>query len=303
MVKRQPPSVLFLTLLAACGGGGTTDPNGNGGNNGLPNFTAKIDGAVWQASVAVTAQNPMPGLYSITGVRLTGADNYTMIFSLWNIKGPGTYPLGVGVQMQGGSVVLSHPLSSGWSTPLNGASGTITITTLTATRVVATFNFTADGSVTGGSGTKVITEGSMDVPVAGTGGVAAENQGHVFTGNIGGSFGAGGAAMVLTTGSNPTLTIVANNLVRSITLGLANVTGPGVYALSATTPVRTIGVSGMPGNPLATWTSQVGGSGSVTITTMSATRVIGSFTATLAPLTGGATGNLTVSGTFDMARQ
>lgn len=290
-------------LLAGCGGGGTTDPNGNGGNNnGLPNFTAKIDGAAWQAAVAVTAQNPMPGLYSITGSKFTGTDPYTMIFSLWNIKGPGTYPLGVGAQMQGGSVVLSHPQSSGWSTPLNGASGSITITTLTATRLVATFTYAADGSVVGGTGTKVITEGSMDIPVAGTGGLAAENQGHVFTGNIGGSFAAGGAAMVLT-GSPTNLTIVANNLVRSITLGVANMTGPGTYALSANTPVRTIGVSGMPGNLLASWTSQVGGSGTVTITTMSATRVIGSFSATLTPISGGATGNMTVSGNFDMGRQ
>ena len=88
-----------------------------------------------------------------------------------------------------------------------------------------------------------------------------------------------------------------------MSIALANVTAAGTYALSAVGPVRSIQISGIPGNAAATWGSQLaGGSGSVTITTFSASRVIGTFTGTLVPLAGGATGNLAIAGTFDMGR-
>lgn len=291
-------------LLAGCGGNSSGPDDGGRNGSGIPNFSASIEGVTWRPSIAVSAINAMAGLYSITANKLAGPDNYTMVFSLWNIRGPGTYPLGVGAQMQGGTAQLSRPPSSGWSTPLTGASGSITITTLTATRMVATFDFVADGAAGGGAGTRTVANGSFDIPVTGTGGVAAANQGHIVTGNIGGSFSAAAAAMVLTTGANPVLTIAANNSLRSITISIANMTAPGTYALSAATPTRTIGVSGTPGNQFATWASQVtGGSGTVTVASVTSTRLVGSFNAILAPLSGGATGNLTVSGNFDMGRQ
>ena len=89
--------VVALVTLVGCGGG-TTDPVG--GNPSLINFTARIDGVQWQATGASTVQNPSPGLYSITGIR-TGTNPYTMVLSLYNIKGPGTYALGVGPQFLG----------------------------------------------------------------------------------------------------------------------------------------------------------------------------------------------------------
>jgi len=295
-------ALLAGVLLIGCGGGATGPDDDGGDGGGLPNFTATIEGVVWRPSIAVSAINPLAGLYSITATRTLGSDNYTMVFSLWNIKGPGTYPLGVGAQMQGGTAQLSQPPSSGWNTPLSGTAGSIVITTLTATRMVASFNFVAEGS-SGSAGTRTVTSGSFDIPVTGAGGVAAENQGHVVTGSIGGPFTGAAAAMVLTTGANPVLTITANNTVRSITISVANMTGPGTYPLSALTPVRTIGVSGAPGNLFATWASQVAGdSGTVTVSSVSTARLVGSFTATLAPLAGGAAGNLAVSGSFDMGR-
>jgi len=62
-------------------------------------------------------------------------------------------------------------------------------------------------------------------------------------------------------------------------------------------------VAGVPGNPMATWASQVaGGSGSVQVTSVTASRIVGSFSATLVPIAGGATGNLAVSGNFEIGR-
>lgn len=297
----RTPAVLFLLgVLIGCGGGSdTTDP---GGNPGITNFTAKIDGVAWAPTTAVTAINVSPGLYSISAPRVGGANAYTMVFQLNNIRGTGTYPLGTIVSVFGGSATLSLPPSGGWSTPLNGTAGELVITTLTATRMVGTFRFDAEPQA-GSTGTRNVTEGVMDIPVSGAGGVAAANQGSKLTGNIGGTFAAAGVNHVLGTGSNPTLTITATNGTRNLTISVANMNGVGTYALSAATPVRSVQVSGQPGNLIATWGSQVGGgSGSVEITSITTTRIIGTFTATMGALAGGATGTLSASGSFELGR-
>jgi hypothetical protein len=289
---------LPLLLLGACGGDAATGP----ADSGVDGFSARIDGTPWRPQLAVTAQNPLPGLYSITGTRTTGADNYTLSLSLHGIRGPGTYPLGVTPLVSGGSAVLSQPPASGWNTPITGTAGEITITSV-GERVVGTFSFTAvpQGAT---PGSRVVTEGRIDVPVSGTGGVAAANQGSSVTGTIGGAFIASSAtSVVVGSGATQALTITATNTVRTLTISIGAMTGPGTYALAGGTPARTVQVSGAPGTPQATWGSQAaGGSGTVTVTALTAARITGSFTATLAPLAGGASGTLTVSGTFDMGR-
>ena len=302
MDKIRTAALALLIGLAACSGN-STGPGGN--QNGIADFTAKIDGVAWQASLAVTAQNPIAGLYSITAFRTTGSNAYTMVFALYNIRGPGTYALGVAPNVFGGTAQLSMAPSSGWATKLDGVAGEIVITTLTSDRIVATFHFTADPILSGTAGTRVVTEGHMDIAVAGTGGLAPDNLGSKVTGTIGGAFSAAAATATITNagGSNPVFTLVANNSVRSVTISLANMVGPGTYTLSSTTPVRSIGVSGVGGNLLATWATQLpGGGGSVTISSVTTTRIMGTFTATLVPLGGGATGNLAINGTFDMGR-
>lgn len=296
--------LLFAAFLglAACSSEG---PSGPDGEDGITNMSAKIDGVTWSPEVSVTAINAAPGLYSITGFRSTGANNYSMVFALYNIKGPGKYALGVTPSIFGGSANLSRPPADGWTTPLNGVAGEINITTLTATRMVAQFNFDTSPILQGSSGNPKVTEGVMDIPVSGTGGLALPHQGGTFIGNIGGAFAASGTAVILSNagGANPVLTLTGSNGTRGITISLSNMTGPATYALGATTPVRTISVSGAPGNLQATWASQgAGGSGTVTISTITASRITGSFTATLVPLAGGAAGNLAVSGEFDVGR-
>ena len=266
---------------------------------------AKIDGVDWNPELAVTAINASAGLYSISAFRSTGSNNFSMVFTLYNITGPGTYLLGVGVFAFGGTALISQVGTDGWSTPLNGVAGQIVITTLSATQMVGTFTFTATPLLGGAGASKSVTQGVFDIPVSGTGGVvsATGNQGSSLTGNVGGTFVASSALVTLTTGGTPVLTIVGNNGVRALSISLGNMTAPGTYTLSAT-PSRTINVSGAPSIPLAAWMSELtGGSGSVVITSVTATRIMGTFTATLIPVpASGAVGNLAVSGTFNLGR-
>ncbi len=283
--------------IAACSSDG---PSGPEEEEELPDMSARIDGAAWSPSIAITAINAAPGIYSITGTRISGANNYTLVFSLFNIKGPGTYPLGVTPSVFGGTANLSRPPADGWTTPLNGVAGEINITTLTANRMVAQFRFDTTPILPGSPGAPKVTDGTLDIPVSGTGGLALAHQGSTLTGNVGGAFAASGVAAILSNaGNNPTLVITANNGTRSLSIGLSQMTGPASYAVGGVNSTRTVSVSGAPGNAQATWLSQ---SGTVTISSVTATRITGSFSATVAPAAGGATGNLTVSGDFDIGR-
>jgi hypothetical protein len=290
--------VVLVLALAACGGGdGPIDPF----PDGVTNFTAKIDGVDWNAEFAPIASNPQPGMYIVSGVRTQG-NVYTMAITLNHITGPGTYPLGVNLQVFGGQVVLSDA-SDGWTTTLDGEAGQIVITTLTATRIVATFEFVAD-PLSGTGPARSVTEGQFDITLTGTGGVALPYQGSSVTGTLGGSaFTAAQATHSLPPGGTPTLTIVANNTDRSMTISLASMTGAGTYTLDGSSPLRTIYANTESSNFIAVWRSDIaGGSGSVIISSVTADRIVGTFTATLVAGAGGAAGNLAVSGSFSLGR-
>ncbi|MEP6834945.1 MAG: DUF6252 family protein [Gemmatimonas sp.] len=285
-----------LTLVAAC----SDDISPTDNYNTTGPMSATIGGAPWTANSATALGTS--NLIVLNGTRLT-TPNYTLSFTLNNVATAGVYPLGVNVMMIGGTVTASSPTLGGWGTPLTGTAGEINITTLTATRIAGSFSFTA-APLTGGSTSNLsVTSGTFDVPFAGTLPVLAANAGSKISATIGTTpFAAGTAAVLVTTGSSPAVSIAANNIERNLSILLSGVSAVGTYPLTAT-PNRTIQISGSPGNALATWGSQfTGGSGSVTITSFMASRVVGTFTGTLAPIGGGATGNLTITGSFDMGR-
>jgi len=297
MKTRALPFLAALALMAGCSGSATLQPGplGNGP------VTATINGQSWTSNATAGAIRQPSGLYSLTA--LGPSADYTLIFALHNIGGTGTFPLGTLPMLTGGTVVVSKVGSPGWSTPLNGLAGQISITTLTATRMVGTFSFTAAPLT--GTGVLTVTSGTFDVPVTGTAPFAAlpDNIGGRFAATVAGvASGVNGVSSILTTGAAPTLTIVAGGE-RTINISLANMTGAATYILSAATPARSIQVTGSGTSQTATWYSQgQGGTGTVTITSATASRIVGSFSATLVPLAGGAAGLLTVSGTFDFGR-
>ncbi|MES1207088.1 MAG: hypothetical protein ABUS79_14215 [Pseudomonadota bacterium] len=296
---------LLLTCAYATWGCGSGGPGGP--SSGKNAFTAKIDGKAWASTAGaetVGAQHAGTGIYTITGLVLGSANAFGMSFQLYNIGGAATYPLGVGPQVFGGAVSLSSP-AGGWSTPLHGDAGQIVFATLTDTRMAGTFAFVAT-ALPGSTGTHTVTDGRFDLPVNTLPGAGPlpDNAGSKVTGTLGGTpFAAGNATSILTTGMPATLTITASNGERNLTISLAEMTGPGTYALSATNPIRSVQVSGVPGDPFPSWNSQVAApGGSVIVTSVTASRIAGTFDAALAPLAGGATGPLAVSGAFDMGR-
>lgn len=301
----------LLFALGACGSSDSTDP-GNGGNpgggTGQFHMTARIDGTAWASSAGsetVGVSLTLPGLYVLYGAQVGSASPYIIAISLYNIGGPGTYPLGVGPQVPGGSVVLSNA-TGGWATPQSGADGSITITSLTASQIAGTFSFTVNALTGSATGTRTVTQGEFMLPVKATGTVGAlpDNAGSKVSATIGGAaWNAAGVAGQLSL-ANKLLTVASSNSTRGLGISLSGVTGPGTYALGTSGgAARLITITGVASPSTSTWSSLgAGSSGSVTITSVTATRVKGTFSAVLGPAPGfQTTGTLAVAnGVFDL---
>ena len=129
------------------GGGGGSGGGGGGGGGGTSGFTATVDGGAWTAaSGSIVAREDVspspPGTFTISGEMVAGLTNVTIIqLTLYNIKGTGTYPVGVTPTIFGGAGMVTSSTGTSatvYSTPNSGAAGTVTITTLTATRIAGT---------------------------------------------------------------------------------------------------------------------------------------------------------------------
>lgn len=283
---------LLLVLLAACGGDGT-GPGGGGGNAA---FSATIDGTPWTgAELTTRANGSANGTFTITGAE-TGANPTSLGITVFNIAGPGTYPLGVGGSVVGGTAAISAGASS-FLTPLSGSAGTVTITAVSATHITGTFAFTAGAAPT----TRVVTGGSFDLPVVSSGSVAVPPYaGSRFTGTLGGTPWNAATVVVASAPSSGTLGAAVSNDAYLIHMFVSGWTGAGTYALG-TDGARYLSVTSTSG-ALQSWGSQTAATGTVTVTSVSASRVAGSFDATLGAVVGGG-GNLQLTGTFDFGIQ
>ena len=298
--------LVLLVAIGACGGSSDSTSPDTGSNSGL-HLTAKVDGAAFVASnpSLTTANQVSPGQYTI--VAFQGATSINL--SLTAIRAPGTYPLGVGPGVPGGSVIVANA-TGGWSTVLSGAEGTITITTLSTTEIAGTFSFTVSALSGSATGTKTVTDGDFHLGVKQLVAIGAipDNVGSTLSATIGGTtWNAAFVSASLSTIQGTVgqfLTIPATNSTRGFGISLTGVTGPGTYVLTNSGAVtRQMQVNNVV-NPLSNiWSSLgAGGSGSVTITSMTATRIKGTFSGILGPTPGTSTvGTLTVAnGTFDI---
>ena len=149
-------SVWAVAAAAALGCGGSS--TGPGGNNGLANdpLSAVINGVQWGSPVPSASYSNQ--ILSIAGTDL--GITWTIVFGV-RTQAAGTFPFGI---VNPG--VATATLTSGgksWTTSAQGASGTLTITTLTSNRVAGTFNLTAVPSGAGATGNVTVTNGKFDV--------------------------------------------------------------------------------------------------------------------------------------------
>jgi len=305
---RRGLALVALGLSVACGGNGPSGPTGGGSGT----LKATINGTPWVAQQQ-SIQFPTPqkqGHYPLYGAVFSGATSQGLQLNLIGITGPGTYPLGTSGGVSGGTVSVFEGTSI-WTTPLSGEAGEVTFTTLTPTRMVGNFTFVAT-AVANASGTRTVTAGEFDIPItlpASLPPMVQADTGHMTVVSLGGTpwnaaTGGGGAP------ANGTLFVIFLNDKYSVALTLAPYTGPGVYLLGGANVGHRLAISqGTLGNSPCCWggrTAFQGGqivsldAGTITISTPSANRINGIFTANLSPaLTGTATTNLQVlGGTF-----
>ena len=147
-------TIASLAFTLACGGDskGVMNPNPNQAGKSM---SARIDGVAWTAaSVSVNVTN--------LGITISGADASGRGVGLGMSKslGTGTQTFGTNASALGTVTVGTQA----WSTvSQSGASGSVTLTTLTANRAAGTFAFTAVPFIGGATGNKVVTTGAFDV--------------------------------------------------------------------------------------------------------------------------------------------
>lgn len=298
---RSAALVIFSLLAGACGGGGT-DPNGGGG--GGTGLQATIDGQSWTAddlTLQVSSSAALPGYLIISGLKLNGTDYVAITLAVGYIDGPRDYPLGVnqGTTPGGTASVLvkSGTTVSTYTTGFTGDEGVFTVTSRTGTRIVGTFEFIAPPQIGGGAvGTKTVTNGSFDLTLpAEYTPPTADDHGNTITASFNGQPWVG--ATVLGIGNLGLGTFSFGGSTSGISLNLVTITAVSAGNTYDQTGV-TIQATGSGAN--CCW----GGAGSVTsvtISTITAERITGTFSATLPVLAGGgATDPLVITdGVFD----
>jgi hypothetical protein len=263
-------------------------------------MSATIDGQPWVSDAgSVTAETipSTPGGYFMEGSQIVLPASQTIVqLTLFNIGAPGTYPLGVNPTVFGGVAQLATT-GGVWVTPASGAAGTVTITTLTPTRIAGTFEFTAVGTYGGATGTKTVTNGLFDLTFTGTVTPMTPRSGSRISASLGGN--SWNAASVVAIYNSNNLGVGSNNNEYTLALNISPLTAPGTYTLGGTTPLTFIQVVHSASGD--SWGSGAGLTGSVTITSITADRAVGTFEGSLPPMNGTAGPNLEVtSGSFDV---
>jgi len=240
-------------------------------------------------------------------IQIQGFANSTAILiTLYNIDEPGTYALGMGGTNVGGVAQVTDLVPRGWSTPLSGAAGSITLSTLTASRIAGTFAFTADSILGTATGSRAVTQGQFDLLLGGNFAPLPDNYGSTMAGTVGGA--AWTPSTVVITLLGTTLVIGANNTSYTLGIGKTSFPGPGSYTVGnnpSDVVVTMMGPGANPNGPVnCCWGGVVGATGTLNISSVTATRLQGTLTATLPPNPGtAANAPLTITNlTFDIGR-
>ncbi len=265
-------------------------------------MAAKINGRSWRAaSSSIKAEantSGLPGRLSFVGGDAESETGAVAIGAGY-ISGPGTYPLGVnGESVAGGGMTFLRGDGVFWATPGIAESGTLTVLSLDQHRITGTFSGRLVRAFEpSGNDTMRITDGTFAVPV---------NPGFTLPGgdDTGSRFSVAfgpdtwkAAGVLGLGGGSPTIDVEAATSLQIVRLHLEEVTGPGVYPLEIHTyPRRSVSVAGVKG--------VFGGTaedvGSVTITELTPSRMVGTLEATLGFVAGTIQPARSITATFDV---
>ena len=143
-------ALLAFAFVMACGDDGGNPPVGAG------TVSASIDGTAFSGTLAVQAVRSV----NTINISAVGSNTRQLSLNLVGVTTTGNVPIGAGSTSMGQYSVGTQT----WVSSLVGGSGTVVLTTLTTTRAVGTFTFTAIPSPsTGATGNKVVTTGAFDV--------------------------------------------------------------------------------------------------------------------------------------------
>lgn len=296
----------LLFAAAACGGGDSTGPGGGGGGgSGSGKFTAKIDGVAWSTDATRLQVLPgsagIPGSLLITGSRVNGSKVVSIQVILGFVRFPATYPLGVnqGTTPGGTATIIEQDGATVETrmTPLDGESGNFTLVSNDGSHIKGTFTFVAQ-PLLGSSlvGNRSVTEGTFDLHLpAGFTVPDNVNFGSDVMASINGDRWYG--ATVVALGANGAFVIGGTTTTSSLQiLNTTAVNSPTTLNLLSGVTIRVIDLT--TGH---SWGGISGDVGSVHYSGVGNGRANGTFSGTLQPNGGGATGTLTITnGSFNV---
>jgi hypothetical protein len=165
-----------MALLVAGGPGCSSDSGSDSGNanplNPTPNpgpsttgsQTAMIDGIAWSAGPG-PAGCRLDGGISLNGaLGLCGTDG-TYQIALAALAATGTYPLGPGSGSGASAFVIHLPSQGSWGPTALQGTGRVVITTLSATNVTGTFEFSGGALTPLATGVRTVTNGQFTLPI------------------------------------------------------------------------------------------------------------------------------------------
>ncbi len=294
-------ALLVAVPTAGCGGGSSpsapSNPNTNPGNtNPGPGgtFSGTIDGTAWSASAGVSAQ------LTNNILSIGGSDNRTLFaFAVTINRGTGTYQTGVIDPQNVVTSTLSVSGSPGaWASSATSGRGSVTVASFTSTTAAGTFALTLDAVPgTGATGTKTV-NGTFNVTYTNVS--APPGTGRItgtISATVDGVAWRGAVNAFATTAGGLTSLVGQDTNTRQITIVLI---GGGVGTHSLTFPTNGSHANIQFGGQV--WDTLLpGGTGSVVITSQTASRVTGTFFFTAQPgLGNNGTRSEVTNGTFDL---
>ena len=139
----------------ACSSSKSTGPGGSG--NGP--ISATINGAAWSGSIDAIATRTVSSGDTIISIGGSNSGETAIIGLAFNNVGPGVY--GIGAINEPANAILSEG-SAAWAANITGGSGSITVDTVTASRVTGTFQFSAvPVANSGATGTMTVSNGKF----------------------------------------------------------------------------------------------------------------------------------------------